>query len=349
MLPSILLRGLFALLVSLPSIASEFAPTPSRSPLVIYGAADYPEITPLVEAFSQKYPNIETTYTEFSTQDLYWQASHQTDQPDLLLSSAMDLQVRLVNDGYSQTYRSTETEQLPPWATWRSEVFGFAYEPATIVINTRFFASSELPKSRTELLEYIRRHENVAQGRLATFDIRKAGVGFLLWAHDSVKTGSYGRLLESFGAHDARIYDSSAAMLSALSSGSVMIGYNVLGSYAASWAKENPFLKVILPNDYTTVLMRTALIPKQAKQKENAARFLDFLLSEEGQQVLADQTSFYPIRQDMDSNIAAKALRVSANGLLRPIPLDVSLLVFSDQMKRQILLDEWERALLEYE
>ncbi|GAL30950.1 hypothetical protein JCM19239_1320 [Vibrio variabilis] len=34
---------------------------------------------------------------------------------------------------------------------------------------------------------------------------------------------------------------------------------------------------------------------------------------------------------------------------LKPLPLDVSLLVISDQSKKQIVISEWENALKDYE
>lgn len=331
--------------------ANEFeAPPSAETKLVISGAADYPEIKPILAAFSAKYPMIKVQYTEYSTRDLYLDAiSNKSKGMDLILSSAMDLQIKLVNDGYAQPYRSSETAKLPTWARWRDEIFGYSYEPATIAVNKTFFGEDPIPQNRADMLEYIRRNAEITTGRLATFDIAKVGVGYLLWAHDSQQTGNYGRILESFGAHDARVFPSSASMLGALAAGEIMIAYNVLGSYAASWSKAHPDIVVVLPRDYTTVLMRSAFIPKNANNIANARRFLDYLLSEEGQQVLAEKSSFYPVREDLQGNVAAKSLRVSAHGPLRPIALGLPLLVLSDQMKRQLLLEEWERALIELE
>lgn len=327
----------------------EFVMPETRS-LRIDGAADYPEIRPILFAFEKRYPNIQVTFTEFGTRRLYHNfLENKRQRADLILSSAMDLQIKLVNDGYAQKHLSEQTQALPEWAKWRDEVFGYSYEPATIAINRKFFAGSPIPKNRADLLEFIRKRNPEILGRVATFDIRTVGVGYLLWAYDSLQTGSYGRLLESFGAHDVRLFPSSAKMLAALASGEIAVVYNVLGSYGNSWAKAHPNIQIVLPNDYTTVLMRSAFIPKEAKNPSDAKRFLDFLLSEEGQNVLARSSSFYPIREDLEGNITAKSLRVSAHGPLRPIALGLPLMVLSDQMKRQILLEEWERALLEWE
>ena len=322
----------------------------TTSQLNIYGAADYPAISPLIYAFQQQYPTVHVNYSEFGTRNLYRHfLDHQPNNPDLMLSSAMDLQVKLVNDGYAQAYHSNETASLPGWASWRNEIFGFTYEPAVIAINSGFLSDEKLPENRAELLELIRRKGDQVRGRIGTFDIEKVGVGYLIWSHDSQQTGSYGRLLESFGAHQARLFPSSASMLQALANGEILIAYNVLGSYAHAWSRRYPVISVILPSDYTTLVMRSAFIPKEAPNAAEAKRFLDFLLSKSGQQILADQSSLYPIREDITGETTAKGLRVSSNRPLRPIPLGLQLLVLTDQMKRELLLEEWEISLKDFE
>ena len=79
----------------------------------------------------------------------------------------MDLQIKLVNDGYAQPYRSAETAKLPTWARWRDEIFGYSYEPATIAVNKTFFGNDPIPQNRADLLEYIRRNAEITTGRLA--------------------------------------------------------------------------------------------------------------------------------------------------------------------------------------
>ncbi len=49
--------------------------------------------------------------------------------PDLAISIAIDLQVKLVNDGYAARARMPETRRGPGWSRWRDELFGFTMEP----------------------------------------------------------------------------------------------------------------------------------------------------------------------------------------------------------------------------
>lgn len=324
----------------LPALGKE------QSTLRIFGAADYAVIVPLFNAFQERYTWVSIEYTEFNTRRLY---QHFLDSypvgPDLMLSSAMDLQIKLVNDGFAQPYRSTETAALPGWANWRDEIFGFTYEPAVIAVNRRLLAGEEVPSNRIELLDMVRRNSDHFRGRIGTFDIANVGVGYLTWSHDSQQSGSYGRLLESFGNHDARLFNSSADMLQALSNREIAIAYNLLGSYAYGWAKNHPEIEVVLPTDYTSLVMRSAFVPKKAANSVDAKRFLDFLLSHDGQQLLADRSNLYPILEDVSGETTAQSLRLSSRSPLRPIPLGLNLLIQTDQASRRALLLEWELAI----
>ncbi len=315
------------------------------SVLQIHGGADYVAIAPVLEAYQMQNPSVRVNYHEFGTLELYNRflaALPRT--PDLVMSSAMDLQFKLVNDGYAQSYSSAQTQALPDWARWRNEIFGITYEPAVMVINSGFLDNETLPSNRAELIDLIRRKGDQVRGRIGTFDIETVGIGYLIWSHDNLRTASNGRLLESFSLHDTRLFSSSAAMLAQLAQGNIVIAYNVLGSYAHAWARRYPVLSVILPSDYTTVIMRSAFIPKAAGNAVDAKRFLDFILSLQGQQVLADKSSLYPIREDVSGETGAQTLRLSHSSPLRPIPLGVSLLVQTDAMKRSLILEEWRNA-----
>lgn len=316
------------------------------SQLVIYGAADYPAIRPLFQAFQARFPDISITYHEFNTREMYQRLVEKTHKgPDLVLSSAMDLQIKLVNDGYAQPYQSKETDALPAWAKWRSEIFGFTYEPAVIVVNTSFLAGEVLPRSRSELLHLIREKSAELYGRLGTLDIERVGLGYLTWANDRQASGSYGRILEAFGSHQARRFPSSSSLLKALDRGDTFIGYNLLGSYAIAAAKKSSNIAVIIPEDYTALVMRTVFMPKKATHIENAKTFIDFLLSRNGQQVLADKGSLFPIREDVVGEQTASNLLRTSQSRFTPIPLGPSLLVLTDKSKRELIIEEWEASM----
>jgi iron(III) transport system substrate-binding protein len=101
----------------------------------------------------------------------------------------------------------------------------------------------------------------------------------------------------------------------------------------------------VLPRDYTLVMSRIALIPTTISHPELARLFLDFLLSKQGQRIVAETSHLYSIHPEVTGKTTAEALRSLAAGSLRPIPLGPGLLVYLDQVKRQKFLKRWERVL----
>lgn len=327
-------------------VQTQAATNSQKSIITVYGAADPSAILPVFEDFQKKYPSISIDYTEFSTVELYnYFLNKPAKRPDLLLSPAMDLQIKLVNDGYALAYKSEHTEGIPRWAQWRNEVFGFTYEPVVIVLNKSILQGDEAPQSRTQLVNFIRKKSQDINGKIGLSNIEKVGLGYLTWSHDSQVSRTYGRLLEVFGAHHARFYPHSTSMLQAVSKGEILVAYNVLGSYAQEWASRFPEISVIMPSDYTTVIMRSAFIPKSAKNINGGKLLLDFLLSEQGQQVLSDQSSLNPISSEITSDNSITNLRRSTNSPLRPILFGLELLLQTDRAKRQLLIKEWQSAM----
>ncbi|CAK3336826.1 Iron(III) transport system substrate-binding protein [Vibrio crassostreae] len=324
--------------------------------LVIYGAAYLSEIKPLLDDFQRRNPEITVRYQAMSSNVLDAHIRDQKpDQPDITISSVMDLQLRLVNDGYALPYQinvpgyGSQSGIVPHWSQWRNELFGFSYEPAVIVFNESFLEGKEVPLSRVELLSFIRLHSEELMGKVGLFDIRDVGIGYLLWSFERAQTSNYGQFLELFNLHQARTFDSSASMLQALTDGDIAIAYNIMGSYANSWESKHKDVVIVAANDYTPVVIRTAFINKTTPRLEQAQAFIDYLFSYSGQKLMAKETNMPPVRTDIKSAKSAAVLREQFANQLKPLPLDVSLLIFSDQSKKSLVVTEWESALKSYD
>lgn len=324
--------------------------------LVIYGAAYLSEMKPLLDDFQRRNPDITVRYQAMSSNVLDAHIRDQKpDQPDITISSVMDLQLRLVNDGYALPYQinvpgyGSQSGIVPHWSQWRNELFGFSYEPAVIVFNESFLEGKEVPLSRVELLSFIRLHSDELMGKIGLFDIRDVGIGYLLWSFERAQTSNYGQFLELFNLHHARTFDSSASMLQALTNGDIAIAYNIMGSYANSWESKHKDVVIVAANDYTPVVIRTAFINKTTPRLEQAQAFIDYLFSYSGQKLMAKETNMPPVRTDIKSAKSAAVLREQFANQLKPLPLDVSLLIFSDQSKKSLVTTEWESALKSYD
>lgn len=306
--------------------------------LRIISSADLSAMRPALQLFAELRESVGVRYDQASSNTVHTLATA-AGRPvegasyDLAISSAMDLQIKLANDGAARRFQSSRTLALPAAMRWRDRVFGFTEEPAAIVYNANVVPGGVIPASRFELLEYLRRHRSTLHGRVITYDVERSGLGYLLATQDSLRSDTYWRLMEVFGGLGARLSCCTATMLEQLSTGEAAIAYNAIGSYAYERAGKDSALRLLLPDDYVLIMTRSAVILRDAKEPELAGSFVDFLLSPRGRDAL--NASFGLAR--------TRALMEERSG--QTIRLDPALLVYLDAMKRRAFLDEWSSAI----
>lgn len=346
----ILLAGMFGLLATCAVVRAapgQRAAPPDEGRVVVYAATDRDIIQPLIDDFELRHPGIKVEYHDMHSTVLYQRVVDEAragGRVDVVWSSAMDLQVKLVNDGYAQPHRSPETDALPSWAVWKNEAFGTTYEPAVFVYNKAALPAEAVPETHAELVRLLDGSARY-QGRVASYDPRRSGVGLLLHTQDAQSNPiAFWNLVRALGANGLRTYPTSAAMLDSIASGETLIGYNVLGSYALTRATHDPAIGVIWPRDYTLVLSRVAFISRQARHPQAARLWLDHLLSREGQRVLARSAGLFAVREDVTFENAV-VLRKQLGAAFRPIPIGSGLLAYLDQAKQRDFLRQWESAI----
>lgn len=349
-LPSLLA---LALLLSAPATAAETTTFPrlqqGAGALTLYSSTDLETLSPAIVDFQMLHPAIEVRYVDLDTAELYERFLAEIDagapSADLLLSSAMDLQFKLANDGYAAAHRSSNAESIPDWARWRNHAFGVTFEPAVMVYNRDLVSPAQVPETRFDLLRLIREQADTYRGRIVTYDIEESGVGYLLATQDAVVGGVSGSLLEALGRSAVVLKGNTSEMLEGIAEGRYLIGYNVLGSYAQTWAERNPAIGIVLPSDYTLAISRTAVISAAAEHPEEAHRFLDYLLSIRGQRVLTEKGRLFAVRPEVTGPYSRIGISENRVGPLRSIPLGSGLLVYLDRLKREKFLAPWREGI----
>ena len=100
----------------------------------IYSAADLKEMQEAIDGFRETYPEVDVDYIHMPSQQVYDRFLEEVlagePSADLMFSSAMDLQIKLVNDGHALNHASPEKPNLPPWAIWKNEAYGVTAEPS---------------------------------------------------------------------------------------------------------------------------------------------------------------------------------------------------------------------------
>lgn len=340
----------------LPAVAgaeTTLFPSPSgrqAAVLTIYSSLDEDLARPLVLAYQQAHPDIAVHYEDLLTGELHQRIEAEsaagTGTADFAFSSAMDLQVKLANDGYAHAVVTPETRDWPDWANWRDTAYALTYEPAVFAYHKPSFREHPPPATRADLMRWMEEHPDEARGRIGTYDVSRSGVGFLFLARDQELYPGIWQVVSAMGRAGVRQFPTSGELLERIADGRLALGYNLLGSYATDWARTHPDVGVILPRDFTVVVSRVGLVPAAAREPELGAGFLAMLMSREGQQLLSHTLRLSAVSLEVAGQPSPAGGMVDLAGLrLKPVPVSPGLLAYLDQATRARLLARWDRAI----
>ncbi|MGH1482961.1 MAG: ABC transporter substrate-binding protein [Geminicoccales bacterium] len=309
-----------------------FEGTSARQTLRIISSTDTSFFLQVIESFLAETPEAAVEYLVTGTADLDKTFRKNPDQFDLVISSAMDLQFKLANDGYAARI---EGMSHPKWAQWRQSLFAFTTEPAAIVINRAAFAGQPIPQTRQELIQALRADPDRFSGKVGTYDVRQSGLGYLFATQDARTSETYWRLMEVMGGLGMRLYCCSGDMIDDLVNGTITVAYNVLGSYASARSDTAGVVEIILPSDFPTTMMRTALVSKDASNPKIAIAFIRYLIDLQSSTRNHDRFPLPPL------DAVQSAAGQSAIGL------GPALMTYLDKLKRRTFIREWESAVIQ--
>lgn len=324
------------------------APVGGGPEMVIYSTLDSRLAQPLIAAFQAASPDVAIRYEDMLAHEIAARVIAETDagqaSADFLFSSAMDLQLKLANDGYGQTVAAKEARDWPAWAKWQDTAFALTFEPAVLVYHIPSFPGGP-PQSRLELLQWLNEAPASLTGRIGTYDIEKSAVGYLFLARDAEHFPDIWSVLRAMGRAGLQTYPTSQDIIDRVADGRLVLGYNILGSYAADQARLAPDLGMVLLRDYTVVISRVAMVPRAAASPDLGQAFLDFLMSAEGQTLLSERLRLPSVSLEVAGAGSGAAMQATLGDQLRPVPVSPGVLVYLDQAKRARLLRLWKRAL----
>jgi len=335
------MRYIFALMMWLcPALAqaqdwedqNAFGPALASSTLRVLSSTDTSLFAPVIEDFLQSRSGVAVEYFVTGTAQIDEVFRAAPEDFDVVISSAMDLQLKLVNDGFSVQIANLDQ---PDWAQWRNSLFAFTTEPATIVINRAAFAPESVPQTRQELIAAMRARPEVFRGKVGTYDVRDSGLGYLFATQDARASETFWRLMEVMGGLDAQLYCCSGAMIDDLVAGELMVAYNVLGSYVAAREDVADMLEIVLPLDFPTIMMRTAFVSSRTEVAEEAAAFVRHLVEMQTGQQSLEAFPLPPLSATTDSTGQAV------------ISLEPALMTYLDPLKRRTFIKEWSSAVIQ--
>jgi iron(III) transport system substrate-binding protein len=355
--------GLFASVcaIAVGATSTAFAQTPAGYPadyaklveaakaegtVVVYSTTDAKAFAPLIKDF-EAYSGLKIEFNDLNSTELYNRLIAETaagsGTADLTLSSAPDLQVKLVADGLAETYASPEIASLPKWSVLENKAYGMTYEPMAIIYNKTLVPEADVPKSHADLTKLLQTKTDAYKGKVTAYDPERSGVGFLMVNRDVIADPSAWDLFKAMGAAGSKYYTSNGAMIEKVGSGEHSIAYNIFGSYALLQSKKNPNLRTVWPSDYTLIATRVAFIPIKAKHPNAGKLMLDYLLSKRGQELIA-KAQLFSIRDDVEGEATAKTVNAKLGDKVRPIPVSRELLETLEQSRRLEFMTKWQAA-----
>jgi iron(III) transport system substrate-binding protein len=315
----------------------------AENQLVIYSAAEKQYCTGLLEGFSARHPGIEIEFVFGISVALHqrYQAALAAGKPeaDLLWSSAMDLQMGLVLEGDALPHPSPEARALPQGAACRDLAYATTVEPLVTLVNRDRFDVNVAAGSLAELTAALRSNPERFLGRIASYDIAANGLGFFALLHESRRCEEFTAFLQALAACKPTLFGSNPPLVEEVASGRAALGFHVLASYAQRATRLHPSLAIAASNTPPLAVSRVAFIPRSAPHPNAARLFLDYLLSQDGQQRLLE-AGLFPIRR------AASGATRSGTDAVTPIRIDRDFDDLLDPQRRKKLLSRWRAAVL---
>jgi len=340
-----MLRALAFALLATPAAADPLvfpAPGDAREVVTIYSTLDERLAIPLIAAFQTLHPGTTVAYKDLLAADIHARIVAETaaggPTADLVISTGMDLQVKLANDGLARAVTIPAAADWPRWANWRDTAFALTVEPAVLVYHRPTFPDGA-PQTRLALMEWLRHPPPATHAPpvIGTYDIEASAVGYLYLSRDAEHFPDIWSLIATMGAAGLATFPTSQDIIDRVASGDLALGYNVLGSYAAEQQPAFPDLGIAALRDYTVAISRVALVPSAAANPDGGAAMLAFLMSDSGQFLLSRDL-------DLPSVLYPDTVIPADPASLRPVNVSAGLLAYLDQAKRALMLDRWRRA-----
>lgn len=315
--------------------------------VVVYSVLSNKAAQPLVNGFKALYPGIEVEYDgEGGSTETYerfvTEVRGQKPSADIMWSSAMDLQMKLVADGYAASYTSPEKTFLPAWAQFRDVAWGTTYEPVVFIFNRLLVPPADVPVDHASFARLITSQAARYRGKVTSFDIEKSGVGYMFAVQDKRHNPDWREFQKALGQSRVSLAAGTGEMLKKVNSGESMLGYNIMGAYALVRGKKDlPNLGVSIPQDYAPLLSRIMFINAKAAHPNAAKLWVDYMLSIKGQKIIGDELELFAIRDDANAQNSAAQLARSIGKAARPIPIQLELADSLQPDQQQGFIREW--------
>lgn len=260
--------------------------------LTIYSNTDQQSWAPILDAFQDRYPWVESiNATNLDSDEVFQRAlSEQAtgqDTADIVVSNAADAWADFAERPDTLVpYVSPELNSLPDFASPMPNVYSLSIDPISMVYNSALLSEEEAPTSIAELAELVRSEPDEFNGMIAVrnpagafgFTVTRAFV-------ENDPDQAWAALAEILPF--SRNETSTGGMVEKVTSGEYAVGFFMGAPALTAEVRTGGLIRAVFPTDGTPLLRRGIGIAASAPHEATAKLFLDFVLSEAGQEAVS--------------------------------------------------------------
>lgn len=265
--------------------------------LVIYSGRSEPLIQPVIDAFKAKYPNVNILLKAGSNSELANALIEEKNNPqaDVFITTELLTVQSLTAEGVFQAYAPAGVENIPAEFVGEGNAWtGLTKRVRVIMYNKDLVAEDEAPASIFDLTDPKWKGQVAAAG--STNGGMQAQIAAMMQLLGDEATEEW---LNGLIANDVTFFGGHTDVRKAVGAGEFKIGL-VNHYYYHLQLAEGSHVGVVYPDQgegqvglFTNAT--AAAVVNGSKNSTAAQAFLDFLISEEGQKLFAEQNYEYPL------------------------------------------------------
>ncbi|MBW5388862.1 ABC transporter substrate-binding protein [Brachyspira hampsonii] len=275
--------------------------TSEKSSLVIYSPSSRDFIDPLIEDFKSKNPNIEVEVIIAGTGELIKRIETEKNDPlcDVLMAANINL-VKNHQDLFENYTSTNENEILDSYKNTEGSMTRFMISPSVLIVNTNLVGNINIEGYSDLTNEQLK-------GKIAFNDPSSSSSSFkhlvtMLYTmgKDDINKG-WDYVNKLCGNLDGKLLTGSSAVYKGVADGEYTVGLtfeNAAANYAASGSP----VKLVYMKEGVIMEPAGIYIIKNAKNMENAEKFLDYMTSFDTQKKMNDELNARAVRKDLGSS-----------------------------------------------
>ncbi len=267
-----------------------------KTQITLYTSVPSAIITEIEKAFEKAYPDIDVVVwrsgTSKVTAKILAEMKAGEIKADVLWTADPSYYIYLKEKNLLMKYISPESVKVPDSFKDKDGYFtGTRIMSVIIAYNTDLLKKEEAPKNWEDLLKEEYKDSMVSASPLYS------GTS-LVWLYTMVKLHGWD-FLEKLSENGLTIVSSNKTVSQELANGSYKVAIVLDYMIRSLKAKGSP-VDLIYPEKNNVLIWSPIGIIATTKHPKEAKKFVDFVLSKEGQKVLVEKGSLIPVRPDVD-------------------------------------------------